>query len=770
MTFGLSFTIGYAASKGLGKHDNNIPESWRAPLTRLEYTFTVLYNPALMATKTSILIFYLRLAKNTQVFLRSASYVTIAIVNIAGFVFMFLNVFQCSPIYVGFTPHTTGKCIPIVTLYLCSAPINIATDLAILVLPIPVLTGMRLPRKQKAILIFTFALGIFTTIIGVVRIYYLQQAFNTQVNVAPGGQIGNSVDFSWTGSLPLMWSAVEVNTGIICGCTPTLKPLFQRILPAIIIDLFESKSIRSRNLDSQGRSDPSDMHHGSSVATDYVMEIQSPPSGEIGRRQEGEIEMMGFPTTPYRGEERADTRMTPSNTADSQGGANRGYFGFFRMRRPRSMLIATGKESFKYCSIVTTLFFLWGFSYGLLINLVNETTQLTRLTFKQDIALTSAYFVGYFLGPVSVGQWVLRHKGFKASFICGLCIYCIGTLMFWPSAALSSFPGLLVCQVVVSFGLSILETAAKPFLVLCGPQQYAEVRLLLAEGVESTANVLSEVLAQRVLFSRIDTKLAAVQWTYLAIALFSVILALFFYYIPLPEATDVDLQSLSERGPISQTFFSTKVPLQYITLVLAVFAYFCFVSALESTYVWQGLLLSDSRPPANPTLRISSYGLLSQTTFVLGRFLFAALCLVILPRLLLLFASILGTIFATLVTSLHLNTNGIAAVFFVFLFFVGPISSLIFAIGLRGMGKRTKSVAASLVASSCGSAIFPYVMWVIVYVNHKSVQYSFCVIVALFAFGTIFPAYLTLVSNAGRQIDPVRTEERNRSLTDLGRA
>jgi fucose permease len=719
-----------------------------------------------MATKTSILVFYLRLAKDTQVFMKRASYVTIAIVNIAGLVFMFLNVFQCSPIYVGFTPNTTGKCIPIVTLFLCSAPINIATDLAILVLPIPVVTGMRLPRKQKAILIFMFALGIFTTIIGVFRIYYLQQAFNTQVNVPPGGQIGDSVDFSWTGSLPLMWSTVEVNTGIICACIPTLKPLFQRILPTIIIDRFESKSTRRSNLDSQRRSDPNHIHHGSSAAADYVMETQPPPSAEIGRGQEGEIEMIGFFTTPFMGEARADTRMTPSDTAYSQGRDNRSYLGFVRMRQPKSMLITARKESCKYCTIVTSLFFLWGFSYGLLIILVNESTTLAPLTFKQNIALTSAYFVGYFLGPLSVGQWVLRHRGFKTTFICGLCIYCVGTLMFWPSAALSSFPGLLVCHVVVSFGLSVLETAAKPFLIFCGPPQYAELRLVLAEGVASAAKVLSEVLAQRVLFSRIETKLVAVQWTYLAIALFSVILALFFYYIPLPEAADVDLQSLSERRPISsQTFFSTKVPLLYITLALAIFANFCFFGALTSMYVWQDLLLGDSPPPAKPTLRVSSYGLLSQMTFVLSHFLFAALCLVILPRLLLLLSSILGTISATLVMSLHLNTGGIAALIFVFLFFAGPTSPLIFAIGLRGMGKWTKSAAAGLVASSCGGAIFPYVMWVIVYVKHKSVQYSFCVIVALFAFGTIFPAYLALVPNAGRQIDPVRKEERTRSLT-----
>ena len=33
------------------------------------------------------------------------------------------------------------------------------------------------------------------------------------------------------------WSAIECNTGIICACLPTLKPLISRILPGLISTL-----------------------------------------------------------------------------------------------------------------------------------------------------------------------------------------------------------------------------------------------------------------------------------------------------------------------------------------------------------------------------------------------------------------------------------------------------------------------------------------------------------------------------------------------------
>jgi hypothetical protein len=43
IAFGLSFSINYGTSKGLGKHDADIPAAWLPALRRSEYAFTILY-------------------------------------------------------------------------------------------------------------------------------------------------------------------------------------------------------------------------------------------------------------------------------------------------------------------------------------------------------------------------------------------------------------------------------------------------------------------------------------------------------------------------------------------------------------------------------------------------------------------------------------------------------------------------------------------------------------------------------------------------------
>lgn len=650
----------------------------------------------------------------------------------------------------------------IVTLFLCSAPVNIITDLAILVLPIPVLTGMRLPQRQKTVLVFTFALGIFVTIVDVVRIYYLQQAASDQAMTQE--RLGTEFDFAWNASTALMWSAVEVNIGIICACIPTLKPLVKHVLPSIIADRSKDGSDKIASSDSQA---PADFNHESQcrLSDDPSPRIQPLPPAQLGGDREQEMNMMDFLTTPGIG----TGTINKTRTAHTAATDNSVYFGFVNMKRPKSMLQTRGLESFKYCTIVTILFFLWGFSYGLLNTLNNEISQIAHQSTSQNLGLTSAYFGAYFFGALTVGQWTLRHGGFKATFISGLCIYGTGTLMFWPSAVLTSFPGFIISNFVVGFGLSVLETAANPFLALCGPSQYAECRLLLAQGVQAVGTILSQLLAQKVLFSNVVT-LIDVQWTYLAVTLFTVILALFFYYMPLPEATDADLKSQSETLGIypTQRIFASKLPLIYTTLALAAFAQFTYVAAQEGMSIWFGALLSilstgspkGTYPPL--TVTIDDYTLVGQTTFAAGRFLFAPLCLIIHPRVLLFITMLGGLIFSILTMSLKLDANGVSGPALMFFFFEGPVWPMVYAIGLRGLGSKTKIGAALITAAASGGAIFPFVMWAVHQLDGKTVQYSFCVIVAMFAFGLLFPIYLNLVPAARHQVDPRKPVELGR--------
>ena len=170
-----------------------------------------------MATKTSILLFYLSLANN-QIIFKRCTIATLIVVILAGLALTLLNVLQCQPVWAVFSEEVPkdAVCTDLVTLYLSSSPVNTITDLAMLFLPMPILTSMRLPRKQKIILVVTFSFGAFVAAVDVVRIYYLQQAFQVRLeevgrdNATTSSRVLERDDFSWYASLSFMWSAIEV--------------------------------------------------------------------------------------------------------------------------------------------------------------------------------------------------------------------------------------------------------------------------------------------------------------------------------------------------------------------------------------------------------------------------------------------------------------------------------------------------------------------------------------------------------------------------------
>jgi len=124
----------------------------------------------------------------------------------------------------------------------------------------------------------------------------------------------------------------------------------------------------------------------------------------------------------------------------------------------------TARQSIVPVALVTTLFFMWGFAYGLLDVLNSRFQVALDITRGQSSALQASYFGAYFIGPLTYSGWFLRRFGYRYTFILGLSIYCVGALMFWPAAVKRSFGGFCGAMFIAGSGLSTLETSANPYM------------------------------------------------------------------------------------------------------------------------------------------------------------------------------------------------------------------------------------------------------------------------------------------------------------------
>ncbi|RLL97719.1 hypothetical protein CFD26_107025 [Aspergillus turcosus] len=119
-------------------------------------------------------------------------------------------------------------CIPKGFLWFFNAAMNILTDLCVLVLPIPVLSHLRLPRRQKIRVIFIFATGGFACVTSMVRLNYLTRATHTTDYTKDNGPIA-------------VRSQIELNIGILCSCLPPLQPPVTRVFPGLLGSVSHSR-------------------------------------------------------------------------------------------------------------------------------------------------------------------------------------------------------------------------------------------------------------------------------------------------------------------------------------------------------------------------------------------------------------------------------------------------------------------------------------------------------------------------------------------------
>src|SRR5436190_22533918 len=105
-----------------------------------------------------------------------------------------------------------------------------------------------------------------------------------------------------------------------------------------------------------------------------------------------------------------------------------------------------------------------GLAYGLLDTL-NKHFQVTlHITRTRSSGLQAAYFGAYPLASLGYANWILRHFGYKMTFIFGLTLYGIGALCMWPAGLHRSFGGFCGATFIIGSGLGTLETAANPYL------------------------------------------------------------------------------------------------------------------------------------------------------------------------------------------------------------------------------------------------------------------------------------------------------------------
>ncbi|KAK5654657.1 hypothetical protein OQA88_6980 [Cercophora sp. LCS_1] len=183
------------------------------------YSSIVVYNVAVCLTKISIVLQYRRIF--IQTFLRHVTLGFLVLLSAWGITLSVMLPLVCTPVESFWNPAVPGRCMNFKTVWYVMAGVNVATDFALFIMPIPVVTSLQLPRRQKLMLLAIFGLGIFPCAISIYRIQTLDAAAAAK-------------DPTWDNVGAATFSFLELAIGVVAVCLPTLKPLVAATMPRLL--------------------------------------------------------------------------------------------------------------------------------------------------------------------------------------------------------------------------------------------------------------------------------------------------------------------------------------------------------------------------------------------------------------------------------------------------------------------------------------------------------------------------------------------------------
>ncbi len=140
-------------------------------------------------------------------------------------------------------------------------------------------------------------------------------------------------------------------------------------------------------------------------------------------------------------------------------------------------------------SMVTTLFFFWGFVTVLNDILVPHLKAIFDLNYAKVMLIQFAFFSAYFIFSIPSAK-IVDAIGYKKTMVTGLFTMGVGALLFIPAASAASFPLFLGALMILAAGITALQVAANPYVAVLGPPKTASSRLNLTQAFNSLGTTI----------------------------------------------------------------------------------------------------------------------------------------------------------------------------------------------------------------------------------------------------------------------------------------
>ncbi|KAL3257640.1 hypothetical protein ABHI18_006690 [Aspergillus niger] len=204
------------AFNGVGLPVADLPPDERRRVQFASWMIQKFWAPSAAFVKISIIVFLKRLLGTVRAY-AIISNILIIFISCWALTALLVNIFQCRPVQYYYNKELRGHCMSGQRQFFQTmGAISLIEDIIILCLPIPIIWGLHITFRQKFAVILLFSLG------GLVCIFSLMRLIEFRTFI--------TTDLASSSAKESIWTCLELDIAIICGCLPLMKPLIQGFL------------------------------------------------------------------------------------------------------------------------------------------------------------------------------------------------------------------------------------------------------------------------------------------------------------------------------------------------------------------------------------------------------------------------------------------------------------------------------------------------------------------------------------------------------------
>lgn len=349
--------------------------------------------------------------------------------------------------------------------------------------------------------------------------------------------------------------------------------------------------------------------------------------------------------------------------------------------------------------IIASMFSVLGFAVGINAFFVPFVKMAFHINTAMSYLVTTATFSAFLLFGVPSGK-ILKKVGYKRSMFFAFLLMALGMFFIIPAATLISFPFFLVALFVNGMGLTLLNAAVNPYIIILGSEESAARRI----SIMGVCNKLSFGFAPVVLSIFMDTANVELNDTIVPFYVITgvlIILGILSNFAPLPE---LKASGEDEKVEDSKAANAKSSIFQFPHLLHGAFAIFLYVGVETIALV---SIIDFAIEIGLPfTEKYAGY---TSLAYVIGYLL----GIMLIPRFLSQLSALrICALFGLVSSVLIVFLPGEIAIYFVAL--LGLANSLIWPgiwpLALANLGRFTKAGSSLLVMGIAGGGVIPPIL------------------------------------------------------------